>query len=186
MEYIIYNIIPLYILWEIWKERYLRKYEKHYKPQSHSIIIKIRPPEDYVALNIDGAGQEGEVARWGILRNSRGQHLANFFSYYEQGANNLAETRAILDGLTICQDLCIDKILIQTNSMLLVVKVVPRPGSYSMVSTTTAGGERLIKALTSTMELRIIHVFREGNNSVADYLSKEDLQHTTNGVVNPR
>ncbi|KAF5176952.1 Ribonuclease h domain [Thalictrum thalictroides] len=109
-----------------------------------------------------------QAAGGGILRNANGQHIANFFSFYGEGTNNVAETRALLDGLDMCQDLCIDKIQIRTDSTLVVkwfLNLIEVPWHLRT-------WWRKIQIQARFLDIKMVHVYREGN-SLADYLSKQ-------------
>ncbi|KAF5184553.1 hypothetical protein FRX31_025861 [Thalictrum thalictroides] len=82
------------------------------------LVYWTRLPDNWVALNTDGAACNEVAAGGGIVRDSRGTHLANFFSYYGNGTNNEAESRAILDGITLCRKLGFSDILVLTDSLL--------------------------------------------------------------------
>ncbi|KAF5183705.1 Ribonuclease h domain [Thalictrum thalictroides] len=147
--------------------------------QSPKIVYWQSPTGSFVALNVDGASQNGVAAGGGVIRNSHGVHIANFFSYYEEGTNNLAETRALLDGLVLCEELGIDLVLIQTDSMLVVkwfLKLTEIPWHLRL-------WWRKIRDLTGSMNVQIIHIYREGNYA-ADYLSKKGINLASNGAVN--
>ncbi|KAF5179844.1 hypothetical protein FRX31_030568 [Thalictrum thalictroides] len=68
-----------------------------------TLVYWTRPRDDFLALNTDGAASEGLAAGGGILRDKYGNHLLNFFSFYGDGSNNVAESRAILDGILTCK-----------------------------------------------------------------------------------
>ncbi|KAF5191103.1 hypothetical protein FRX31_019309 [Thalictrum thalictroides] len=56
---------------------------KHKDPpiQPPKIIYWQSPPGNFVALNVDGACQDGLAAGGGVIRNSYGLHIANFFLF---------------------------------------------------------------------------------------------------------
>ncbi|KAF5191157.1 Ribonuclease h domain, partial [Thalictrum thalictroides] len=84
------------------------------------IIYWSRPPENFICLNTDGASLDKEAAGGGLIRDVHGRHLYNFFSYYGEGSNNLAETRAFLEGLQACKSKGFLQVQIQSDSMLAV------------------------------------------------------------------
>ncbi|KAF5204423.1 hypothetical protein FRX31_005990 [Thalictrum thalictroides] len=145
------------------------------------IVFWKRPNADFVALNIDGASQEGIAAGGGLIRNHLGQHIVNFFSIYGEGTNNMAETRELYDGLQLCEDLCIDKVEIQTDSLLVVkwfMQTIEIPWSLQ-------NWWKKIRLKARFMNIQIFHVYREGNK-VADFLSKKGLQLRCDGASNYR
>lgn len=54
-------------------------------------------------LNMDGASRDNLASGGGIIRLSAGDHVVNFFNFFGEGSSNLAETRALLDGLELCK-----------------------------------------------------------------------------------
>lgn len=58
-----------------------------------------RPPEGFVALNIDGASKRGIAAGGGIIRDVQGNYIEAFHCHFGNGTNNAAETKALLFGL---------------------------------------------------------------------------------------
>ncbi|KAF5204671.1 hypothetical protein FRX31_005740 [Thalictrum thalictroides] len=145
------------------------------------IVFWKRPNADSVALNIDGASQEGFAAGGSLIRNHLGQHIVNFFSFYGEGTNNMAETRALYDGLQLCEDLCIDEVEIQTDSLLVVqwfMQIIEIPWSLK-------NWWKKIRLKKRLMNIKIFHVYREGNK-VADFLSKKGLQLRCDGASNYR
>ncbi|KAF5201545.1 hypothetical protein FRX31_008864 [Thalictrum thalictroides] len=63
-------------------------------------VFWTRPPDNWVVLNTDGAANDNMAGGGGVIRDTYGKRLVNFFAFYGEGSNNLAETRGILDGLT--------------------------------------------------------------------------------------
>ncbi|KAF5186005.1 hypothetical protein FRX31_024408 [Thalictrum thalictroides] len=83
-----------------------------------TIVFWTRPPDNYVALNTDGTWKDGLAAGGGVIRRGDGSHISNFFSFYGPGTNNLAESRAILDGIALCVLMGYTNIQLQTDSKL--------------------------------------------------------------------
>ncbi|KAF5191388.1 Ribonuclease h domain [Thalictrum thalictroides] len=99
----------------------------------------------------------------------------------ESSTNNMAETRALYDGLQLCEELCIDKVEIQTDSLLVVkwfMQTIEIPWSLKHWWTKIRHKSRFIS-------IQIMHVYREGN-SAADYLSKKGIHLQCDGAVNHR
>ncbi|OVA11801.1 hypothetical protein BVC80_637g3 [Macleaya cordata] len=67
------------------------------------------PPPGFCILNTDGASSSQGAAGGGVIRDDQGILLAAFHSFYGPSSNNLAETRALLHGLLLCQRLGIVK-----------------------------------------------------------------------------
>ncbi|KAF5195554.1 hypothetical protein FRX31_014857 [Thalictrum thalictroides] len=146
-----------------------------------SIVYWTRPPDLYVALNVDGSAQTGQASGGGILRNNKAQHITNFFTFYGTGSNNMAETRALLDGLTLCLELGLDKIQIQTDSKLVVQWFCNK----ASIPWSLRKWWKEIREKAAMMNVLILHVYREGNY-VADYLSKWSMKLKSGGALNHR
>ncbi|KAF5182656.1 hypothetical protein FRX31_027758 [Thalictrum thalictroides] len=147
--------------------------------KSPILIYWPKPPIGWVALNTDGASQDGEAVGGGVMRDHEGAHLSNYFSYYGKGTNNLAETRAILDGLTYCEMLGYARIQIQTDSKMSLQwfnRSLETPWHLKV-------WWQLIHSLSQNMQVTILHVYREGNNS-ADHLSKVGIRKKSKGAIN--
>ncbi|KAF5202660.1 hypothetical protein FRX31_007753 [Thalictrum thalictroides] len=89
-------------------------------PSSPVIVYWSRPPTGYVVLNSDGSSIDGEAAGGGVIRNSEGGLINNYFSFYGRGSNNLAESCALLDGLQLCISLGFNSIEVQSDSLLVI------------------------------------------------------------------
>ncbi|KAF5196095.1 hypothetical protein FRX31_014317 [Thalictrum thalictroides] len=93
----------------------------------------------------------------------------------------MAETRALLDGLTICLELGLDKVQIQTDSKL----VVQWFGSRAIIPWSLGKWWKEIREKAAMMNVLIVHVYREGNN-VADFLSKWGMKYKSGGALHHR
>ncbi|KAF5174869.1 hypothetical protein FRX31_035546, partial [Thalictrum thalictroides] len=82
------------------------------------IVFWTKPPIGFVSLCADGAAKDEEASSGGVIRDSAGKHISNFFSFYGKGSNNMAETRAVLDGLILCNMLRYSNIVLQVDSKL--------------------------------------------------------------------
>lgn len=83
---------------------------------THFLVYWRKPTEGFIALNTHGALQSGIAAGGGVLRNHFGDHISNFYNNYGKVSIHFAQSKAILDGLTICKELGYNKIQIQTDS----------------------------------------------------------------------
>ncbi|KAF5201191.1 hypothetical protein FRX31_009221 [Thalictrum thalictroides] len=143
------------------------------------LIYWLKPPFGCIALNTDGASQEGEAAGGGVMRDHEGTHISNYFCFYGKGTNNWAETRAILDGLIFCDMLGFTRIQIQTDSKMALHwfnRSLEAPWHLKV-------WWQHIHSLSQKMQVSILHVYREGNN-LADYLSKMGIKKKIKGAIN--
>ncbi|OVA13469.1 Reverse transcriptase zinc-binding domain [Macleaya cordata] len=70
--------------------------------------------------NTDGASVDDLVAEGGVIHSSNGSLLGAFYSFYGEGSNNVAETRAILDGIRFYDRLGFFNVLLQSDSALVI------------------------------------------------------------------
>lgn len=80
-----------------------------------------KPSGKQLKLNVDGAskGNPRLAGGGGILRDSNGTYWAGFSHHYGSCTNMVAETRALLDGLSMCKDLGLRDIVIEIDSKVL-------------------------------------------------------------------
>ncbi|XP_042969044.1 uncharacterized protein LOC122301721 [Carya illinoinensis] len=134
----------------------------HVSKKSMKAIAWIKPNRDQYKLNVDGSWLRnlGLACGGGVIRDHDGRVLAGFAIHYGQVSNNVAEGRALLDGLKLAQQLGIRDILVESDSEVI----------------------DDIQRLFVDLQCSIHHIFREAN-MVADYLAKEGA---FNGVENER
>ncbi|KAF5203197.1 hypothetical protein FRX31_007220 [Thalictrum thalictroides] len=143
------------------------------------LVYWTRPPDNWVALNTDGAACNNHAAGGGIVRYRRGVHLANFFTYYGNGTNNEAESRAILEGISLCKSLGYCNILILTDSNLCFKwfsKVFKIPWPLRV-------WWKKIWDIAASCQVTIEHTYREGNYA-ADHLASLGIKHRGDGAAN--
>ncbi|OVA12041.1 Ribonuclease H domain [Macleaya cordata] len=76
------------------------------------------PPSGYFILYTDGASSSFGAASGGVIRNDKGFLVAAFHNFYGNGTNNLAETRALLNGLHLYHQLGITNLLVNVDSKM--------------------------------------------------------------------
>lgn len=87
-----------------------------------AIILRwAKPNPSFVKLNIDGSclGNTGQCGGGGVIRSAAGDFVAGFSKSYGEGTDNMAEDRALLDGLKLCESLQINQVEVETVSMLI-------------------------------------------------------------------
>ncbi|KAF5190667.1 hypothetical protein FRX31_019744 [Thalictrum thalictroides] len=144
-----------------------------------TLVFWTRPPDTWMVLNTDGAAANDHASGGGTLRDRNAIEVANFFAYYGEGSNNLAETRAILDGIILSKSLGFRKIQIQTDSKLARNWF----NSKNSIPFHLKRWWEIIHDECKDLVTECIHIYREANN-VADYLAKTGLKHQSNGGVN--
>ncbi|OVA03091.1 Ribonuclease H domain [Macleaya cordata] len=106
------------------------------------------------------------AAGGGVVRESRGQIVAAFRSFYGSGTNNLAESRALLDGLLVCRQIGVTKIVVRVDS-----KLVASWFHYKCeIPWSLLQWWHKIRELARDMDLTVAHVYRE-LNAPADSLA---------------
>lgn len=147
-------------------------------PETHILVCWRKPEKGFIALNADGASQNGIAAGGGILRDHTGKHIFNFYNNYGTGSVFIAESKAILDGLSICKELGYNKIQLQTDSRQATLCFGRR--SKSSLSEQSIWDE--IYKFQDELSIEILHVCREGNK-MADYLSKKGILAKEMGTI---
>ncbi|ERM99351.1 hypothetical protein AMTR_s00108p00128900, partial [Amborella trichopoda] len=101
--------------------------EQRIQSQANGIPVVWRPPQmGSLKLNGDGSSKRGGVRAGGggILRDHFGRCLFVFAHHYKGVSAIFAETRAMLDGLTICRNLGYSDVLSEMDSLHLVQAMV--------------------------------------------------------------
>ncbi|XP_058103385.1 uncharacterized protein LOC131246942 [Magnolia sinica] len=90
---------------------------------SSSVLVKwSKPTPGWVQLNVDGSNlsNPGPSGGGGICRNDRGVFLFAFSVAYVNGSNNLAELCAIHNGMVLCLEKGLDRIVVESDSRLVI------------------------------------------------------------------
>lgn len=103
------------------------------------------------------------------LRDESGDMVQAFSSFYGQYSNLYAETRAMLEGIRVCEELGIVNLTIERDAQLLVDMLLNKSQvAWEVVLII----KRIQQAMQNTW--RVVHIFRE-QNGVSDRLA--DLAH---------
>ncbi|KAK1630057.1 hypothetical protein QYE76_004372 [Lolium multiflorum] len=99
----------------------LRTCIKHGSVNKPKIRTLWHPPDDgWTKINVDGAFSSGEGASGAIARDHRGLFLAAKAIWYPNAANALTmEAHAIRDGVVLARDQKFQKVIIETDSLVL-------------------------------------------------------------------
>ncbi|KAL2491819.1 Uncharacterized protein Adt_27447 [Abeliophyllum distichum] len=114
-----------------------------------------------------GCVKDGVASGGGIIRDSSGQCIRAFFSFYGDCTILEAELRAILDGLILAQRLGLSVLWVESDSTLAINCITKGGGPWHIQATL-----RHIRHLLALDRDTITHIFREGNQ-VADLLASE-------------
>ncbi|XP_012837647.1 PREDICTED: uncharacterized protein LOC105958184 [Erythranthe guttata] len=71
-------------------------------------------------LNTDGSAKEDSCTGGGIIRDSGGNIIADFSSYFGEGSNNVVEFLAIWHGLRLCKLMGVFLVTVELDSLLVV------------------------------------------------------------------
>ncbi|OVA11802.1 Ribonuclease H domain [Macleaya cordata] len=149
--------------------------------QARTRPIKIlrwsRPPPGYFILNSDGACADHIAVGGGVVRDNRGTVVASFHSFYGSGTNNLAESRALLDGLSLCRDIGIDRIAVRVDSKL----VASWFHCIGDIPWSLARWWSKIREVTQVLDVVVAHVYRE-LNTPADFMATMGIQTSSDQI----
>ena len=143
-------------------------YSKHNK-EARKLCRWTPPPKGWIKLNFDGAarGNPGIAGLGVIINNEEGLWLAKKAAPIEPTSNNLAELRALEEGLLLCIKLGVSKIIIEGDSQI-VLNAIRKKSTPNWVINSKL--ECIVNLLDKFEDTRIEHIFREGN-VVADKLA---------------
>ncbi|OVA11679.1 CrcB-like protein [Macleaya cordata] len=137
-----------------------------------------RPPSGFCILNTDGASSTQGAAGGGVIRDDHGILMVAFHRSYGLGSNNLAETRALLDGLLLCQQLGITNFIVKVDSNLVAGwfnRKLAIPWHLSL-------WWQKIREVTDNLNINLRHTYRE-LNSPADCMSSLGLSSRSNRIL---
>ncbi|HXR09459.1 MAG TPA: ribonuclease HI family protein [Candidatus Acidoferrales bacterium] len=130
-------------------------------------------------INIDGGsrGNPGPAAYGVIIRDARGEIVAQLKKYIGRMTNNVAEYYGLIAALDYAESHAVKAIRIESDSELLVKQM---RGQYKVKSEDLRPlFERALKMSKGFESFRIEHVYREQNRE-ADALANEALDETEN------
>ncbi|OVA15373.1 Ribonuclease H domain [Macleaya cordata] len=136
-----------------------------------------RPPPDYFILNPNGACADRIAAGGGVVWDNRCKLMAAFHSFYSSGTNNLAESRALLDGLSLCWDIGIDRIAVRVDSKL----VASWFHCIGDIPWSLARWWSKIREVTQVLDVIVAHVYME-LNTPADFMATMGIQTSSDQI----
>ncbi|KAL2492118.1 Uncharacterized protein Adt_27746 [Abeliophyllum distichum] len=143
----------------------------HPLPSSSHFSFWRTPPVGSYKINTDGCVKDGVASGGGIIRDSSGQCIRAFFSFYGECTILEAELRAILDGIILAQRLGLSVLYpvlwVESDSTLAIHCITKGGGPWHIQATL-----RHIRHLLALDRDTITHIFREGNQ-VADLIASE-------------
>ncbi|KAL2524865.1 RNase H domain-containing protein [Abeliophyllum distichum] len=136
-------------------------------PPPPTLVFWRTPPVGSYKINTDECVKDGVASGGGIIRDSSGQCIRAFFSFYGDCTILEAELRAILDGIILAQRLGLSVLWVESDSTLAIHCIIKGGGPWHVQATL-----RHIRHLLALDRNTITHIFREGNQ-VADLLASE-------------
>lgn len=129
----------------------------------------MRPIRGRYKLNVDGSARNGDITGGGIIRDEFGNMMAGFSYFYGRGTIMRAEYLALLDGLSMCNNMEIWELDIESDSKVVVTTILDKD------TTSWAYIHILRRCCTRWRDsFQIRHIFREANR-LADRCA--DLAH---------
>ncbi|KAL2506264.1 Uncharacterized protein Adt_21885 [Abeliophyllum distichum] len=136
-------------------------------PPPPTLVFWRTLPVGSYKINTDGCVKDGVASGGGIIRDSSGQCIRAFFSFYGDCTILEAELRAILDGIILAQRLGLSVLWVESDSTLAIHCITKGGGPWHIQATL-----RHIRHLLAMDRDTITHIFRE-DNQVADLLASE-------------
>ncbi|WMV58470.1 hypothetical protein MTR67_051855 [Solanum verrucosum] len=96
--------------------------EKCFHETKVTLVLWMKPPDVWFKLNTDGSALDnpGSIGAGGILRNSKGNLIFDYYVPLLHGTNNQEEVEAVVFGLSWCVQLNYQKAVLQVDSQMLV------------------------------------------------------------------
>lgn len=134
-----------------------------------------KQPIGFYKLNVDGSARGEATSGGGIIRDHNGELVAAFSSFYGPGTSNSAEFNALYDGLRICQQLEIDRVIVESDSTVVISAIKKRYVEHWKLTYIF----RLCVSVVGA-DYQFCHVVRQ-KNTVADRLA--NIAHSHSGTV---
>ena len=127
------------------------------------------PPLGWVKLNFDGAaqGNPGVTGIGCIIHDENGTQIAKKASPLQPTSNNLAELKALHQGIKLCLQLNHTKVCIKGDSQII-INAIRKQTTPNQVLNSQLGV--VLSLIDKLDEYRISHIYREGNQ-LADHLA---------------
>ena len=128
------------------------------------------PPVNWVVLNTDGAakGVPGPAGGGGLFRDNRGFLVSAFIANFGHCTAFKAEALALLQGLEMARELHIKKLVVQLDNQACVQAIIGDVEGSGECTHIINACRRLVR--DSSWDIRVSHIFREGNRA-ADWLA---------------
>ncbi|OVA00244.1 Reverse transcriptase zinc-binding domain [Macleaya cordata] len=131
----------------------------HVRRKPITVLRWSTPPPGYFIINTDCASISMTAACGGVVRDNQGQIVVAFHSFYSSGTNNQVESRALMDGLALCQQIGIRRIAVRVDSSL----VAGWFHAKGEIPWSLLRWWQRIRELAQDLDLFVAHVYRELN-----------------------
>jgi ribonuclease HI len=156
------------------------KYARETEQPCHKVMKDIQwkcPEKGWISLNTDGAAKSDTTMAGcgGILRNDNGIWITGFSKFLGSTTAYMAEVWGLYEGLSLARSLGIERLEVQVDSEAL-VKATNKDGMGCTMSWNIM--QKIRDLLKLNWEVRIRHIFREGNrcaDALANMGCKQDV-----------
>ncbi|XP_042492649.1 uncharacterized protein LOC122072150 [Macadamia integrifolia] len=137
------------------------------------------PPQNWIKLNTDGCplGNPRKARAGDVFRNYKGEPLLNFRNFVGVKSNFEAEFLALITGLELAKNSCIQNLRIECDSAAVVFLF-----SKGLVPWFIQQRWRGVLSYLGSISWKVTHCYREAN-VVADFLAKTVARFESNSPV---
>ena len=152
------------------------------RDSSANLVQWFPPPEGWSKLNVDGAskGNPGPAGAGGLLRGPYGNWIRGFALSIGLCSSVKAELIALLRGLKLAKDEGITKLLVHTDSQVIIRKLNMLHSKNSTYRYLVSQCQEFLNS--PDWEVVVEHCFREANQA-ADFLANLGITQSSASVV---
>ena len=83
------------------------------------MLLRENPPKGWAKLNINGLalGSPGAASGGGLIRDHNGDWIVGFSRAFDSTNSIIAELWALRDGLTLAQELCLNSLIVEMDTL---------------------------------------------------------------------
>ncbi|XP_058106811.1 uncharacterized protein LOC131250539 [Magnolia sinica] len=158
-----------------WPRRAPSRKSVSFQPRDGVVLVKWKVSSPgWVKLNVDGSAlsNPGPSGGGGVCRNASGSFVFGFSAAYGVGSNNLAELRAIHDGMVFCLEKGLIRVIVESDSEVVIAAL----SSPSKTPWRWQPWLARIFCLCRLGHFSFSHTLREGNGP-ADALARVGSLH---------
>ncbi|KAL0291521.1 UNVERIFIED_CONTAM: putative ribonuclease H protein [Sesamum angustifolium] len=170
------------MFWTLGKAGLLKlKIPKTQNYQKSKIVYRLKPDPSWVKLNTDGdsKGNPGVAGAGGIVRDYEGKFILAFSEPIGFTNNMVAEMHVVLRGIGICLEKGFSKVWLELDALHVIHLIFRQVRGAWYIQNML----QHIQIYLKQTEVRISHIFREGNQA-ADYFANQALEVDEISIVN--